>query len=243
MTSTETTEAPKPTNVVGALARVMAEIPGIGKDSQAAAQQGGYKYRGIEAITIHVQPLLAKYGVVFVPRVASTEVVDIEVNGKPWTDTRLLVDYTIYGPGGIDDHIPGPCIYALGRDNSDKGANKAMTQAFKYAMLQVLCISDAKDDADGATHEADNPPPRQAAAPTNGHRSAAPPPAQEDDMADRISDSQKKYFEKLCADLHYDRHGICNEILGVNIGSIVDLSKAQASRVINEMVKRKEAMT
>ena len=51
----------------------------------------------------------------------------------------------------------GP-FHALGRDNSDKGVNKAMTQAYKYMLLQVLCIGDRKDDADDSpAAEADAP--------------------------------------------------------------------------------------
>lgn len=149
----------KAANVVEALARVVRDLPAIGKDEQAAAQQGGYSYRGIEAITRQVQPLLAKHGVVFVPRVVGTPVVvDLVVNGKPWTDHRMLVAYTVYGPGGRDDRIEVGPIATVGRDNSDKGANKCMTQAFKYALLQVLCVSDSADDADGLTHEADDVP-------------------------------------------------------------------------------------
>lgn len=143
------------TNVVQALAAVMSELPAIGKTGQASASQGGYAYRGIEAITKHAQGLFAKHGVVFVPKVLEHEVVDIVVGGKPWTDTRLLVAYDVFGPGGAEDRIMVGPLLGIGRDNADKGANKAMTQAFKYALLQVLCISDAKDDADGSTHEAD----------------------------------------------------------------------------------------
>jgi hypothetical protein len=143
------------TNVIGAIARVMRELPAIGKNSQASPQQGGYAYRGIEAITSEAQGLFGKYGVVFVPRVISHSTNDLTVNGKPWTDTILEVEYTIYGPGGLEDHITVGPLIAIGRDNSDKGANKALTQSFKYALLQVLCISDRKDDGDGSTHEAD----------------------------------------------------------------------------------------
>jgi hypothetical protein len=135
-----------------ALAQVMADLPAIGKDDHASQQQGGYAYRGIEAITRHVQPLFAKHGVVTIPAVRSVEVKDLVVNGKPWTDTTLVVDYTLVGPDGSS--LTATCV-GVGRDNADKGANKAMTQAFKYLLLQVLCISDAKDDADGTTVEAD----------------------------------------------------------------------------------------
>ena len=152
-------------SVTEALAKVIAELPGIGKDQQAAAQQGGYAYRGIEAITREVQPLFAKHGVVVAPHVHSYEVDHIEVNGKPWTDTRLLVSYTVYGPGGLDDKIEAGPILAIGRDNSDKGANKCMTQAFKYLLLQLLCVSDSKDDGDQQSVSADSRPARTAQPP------------------------------------------------------------------------------
>ena len=156
--SEPTTELTKAGNVIEALNRIMAELPGIGKDEKADPRQGGYAYRGIESITRAVQPLLARHGVVIVPRVQSHEVVDIMVADRPWTDTRLLVVYTVYGPGGPGDYVEIGPILAIGRDNSDKGANKCMTQAFKYLLLQLFCVSDAKDDADAASVERDARP-------------------------------------------------------------------------------------
>ncbi|MFF0904039.1 UNVERIFIED_CONTAM: ERF family protein [Kocuria sp. CPCC 205316] len=151
------TEATTPTNVIQALARVMEELPAIGKENKS---QQGYNYRGIEQITAHAQRLFGKYGIVFVPHVQERKTVDLVVNGKPWTEEQLHVGYTVYGPGGITDKIEVGPVLGLGRDNSDKGANKAITQAYKYALLQTLCISDAKDDADSDhAHEADPEPP------------------------------------------------------------------------------------
>lgn len=156
------------TTVTEALRRVMRDLPAIGKDQQASEQQGGYAYRGIEQITKEAQRLFAEHGVIYVPRVLSHETRDLVVNSKPWTDTVLLVEYDVIGPGGPEDRITVGPLLAIGRDNSDKGANKALTQAFKYALIQTLCISDAKDDADGQTHEADA-----------GSRSTASAPPQE----------------------------------------------------------------
>lgn len=139
-------------NVIDALQNVMRDLPGIAK---ALDSSQGYRYRGIEQITVEAQPLLALHRVLFTPCVDSYEIKDITVNNKPWTDTILTVRYRVYGPGGREDFIDiGPLI-GIGRDNSDKGANKAMTQAYKYAMLQAFCIADAKDDGDQASHEAD----------------------------------------------------------------------------------------
>ena len=152
--TTEATEAPAE-NVILALCRVMRDLPSIGKGGQAAPQQGGYAYRGIEQITPHTQELFARHGVVFTPRVVSFELRELMVGGKPWTDVVELVEYTVYGPGGPADHITVGPILAIGRDNSDKGGNKCLSQAMKYALLQTFQISDPKDDADGQTHEAD----------------------------------------------------------------------------------------
>lgn len=143
-------------NVIEALLRVMRDLPAIGKDDRAAPEQGGYAYRGIEGITKHAQILFAKHGVVFVPSVESWERDEVIVGrDKAWHDDRLRVTYTVYGPGGADDNIVVGPIAAIGRDGADKGTNKCMTQAFKYALLQVLCISDKADDNDGVTVEAD----------------------------------------------------------------------------------------
>lgn len=143
----------RPANVIQALARVMAELPGIAKGETS---EQGYQYRGIESITREAQQLLGRYCVVFVPRVVSRVVKDLVINQRPWTEDQAEIVYTVYGPGGVEDRIEVGPLVALGRDNSDKGMNKAMTQAFKYALLQTLCIGDHKDDADAdEAHVAD----------------------------------------------------------------------------------------
>lgn len=139
--------------VTQALSAVMKEMPGIGKDRTAAPGQGGYAYRGIEDITVVTQTLFAKHGIVTSPHAELIANKDITVANKPWTDTILSVRYTVYGPSG--DSIEAGPIIAIGRDNADKGANKAMTQAYKYLLLQLLCISDGQDDGDSASIPAD----------------------------------------------------------------------------------------
>lgn len=161
----------EPRTVIEAIAAVMGELPAISKGDRASDQQGGYSYRGIESITSHLQPLLAKNGLVFVPKVVGREVREISVGNppKPWTDTILTVRYRCWfsndqkadlGPGvpGHDYIDVGPVV-GIGRDGADKGANKAMSQAFKYALLQTFMISDKADDGDSVNVEADRPEP------------------------------------------------------------------------------------
>lgn len=142
-----------PANVIAALALVEAEIGGIEK---RRGGDGGiqYAFRGIDAISTQVQPLFARHGVVIVPLVESYSLNEITVNGKPWTDATVAVAWSIYGPGGTGDVIQARTV-GMGRDSTDKGYPKAITQAYKNLLLRLLCIGDPEDDTDGHTYERD----------------------------------------------------------------------------------------
>lgn len=147
-------------NVIEALAAVMADLPAIGKDMKSAdSGPQSYKYRGIEQITAAAQPLFARHGVVIVPTVlAWAEPREFQVkSGATWTDERVMVTYRVYGPGGVNDFVEAQ-LPGIGRDNSDKGTNKALTQAYKYLLLQMLMVADPKDDNDEHKQERDGPP-------------------------------------------------------------------------------------
>jgi hypothetical protein len=132
-----------------ALAAVMAELPSIGKGDKSPE---GYAYRGIEAVTKHVQPLFAKHGVVIVPKAGITNVVPSPEMRPGWQDVFMTVEWTVYGPDG--SHVVA-VTNGIGRDKADKGANKAQTQAFKYLLLHLLCIADGKDDSDSHNYDSD----------------------------------------------------------------------------------------
>jgi hypothetical protein len=134
-----------------AVSDIIRKLPAIGKDSTSAAAQGGYPYRGIEQITASLQPLLGEFGVIIVPRAQVVSIQPAPGMKDFWTDTVLSVAWMIVGPEG--DTIEA-CTVGIGRDNADKGANKAMSQAYKYLLLDLLCISDRKDDSDGADYTA-----------------------------------------------------------------------------------------
>ncbi len=170
------------TNVIQALARVIRDLPGIAKGERMQSNSGSYNFRGIEAVTRELAPLLAKHGVVFVPSgVVRWERDEITLGGKPWTDDRIVEHYRIYGPGGVLDYIDAE-VPGIGRDNSDKGSNKAMSGAFKYLLLQTLCISDSKDDPDNEKHETDQRGrPKQQAAPPQAQRGRQADAAQSND--------------------------------------------------------------
>jgi len=148
-------------DVTSALANVMAELGGIEKmtaDERRRRGMGGgeqgiaYAYRGIDQIAAAVQPLLAKHGVVIVPTETESRITEVTVNNKPWTDTHIRIQWTILGP---NNSMVTAMSEGQGRDNSDKGINKATTSAFKNLLLRLFCIGDPSDDTDGHTAEAD----------------------------------------------------------------------------------------
>jgi hypothetical protein len=155
-------EMPEPHDVVSALARVQLEIGGIRKMTARERQQRGlsapeetgvkWAYRGIDQIASAAQPLFGRYGIVISPELQHHVVDDIVVNGKPWTDTTVIVKWRIYGPGGTS--IKARTI-GIGRDNSDKGYNKAMTGAYKNLLLRLLTVGDPQDDTDQHAHPTD----------------------------------------------------------------------------------------
>lgn len=139
---TETAEEAVP-SVTQALAAIIGELPGIGKNHRLSLGGGkGYAFRGIEDITGPLKGLLAKHGVVFVPTIESWQTAPI----GNMTEATCLVSYFVYGPAGDSIKI-GPML-GVGRDSSDKAANKAMTAAWKYALVQTFCIADPADDGD-----------------------------------------------------------------------------------------------
>lgn len=137
-------------NVIEAICRVKADLPGIGKGEQAPGAMGGYMYRGIEQLTAVLQDLTARHGIVVVPDGVTETVVNefTTKGGAVNTDTRIHFRWKVYGPGGITDFICGENV-GIGRDNFDKGASKAGTQAFKEFLIKLFCIGDKSTDPDG----------------------------------------------------------------------------------------------
>lgn len=133
--------------VVASLCKVMAALPNIGKDDKSPE---GYSYRGIESITRHVQQLFAEHGVLAIPQAEVLATVPSPAMKDGWQDVLMRVEWTLVG---LDGSTITAVTNGIGRDRSDKGANKAQTQSFKYLLIPVLMIADGKDDADSLSYE------------------------------------------------------------------------------------------
>jgi len=129
--------------------KVMRDIDAITKDQTGQ----GYKYRGIDDIYNEIHGAMAEHGVFTVPIVLSERTEDRERKGGGLLIYRILkIRYVFYAEDGsrFSSTVIGEAF-----DTGDKAANKSMSAAHKYALLQVFCIpTEEKKDSENDTYEA-----------------------------------------------------------------------------------------
>lgn len=124
---------------------------GISKDSKNASQ--GYMFRGIDDVYKAMAPLLAKHGLVIIPKVLNRELVERTTkSGGYLASVTVMVEYHLtYAPDGSSVVAT---IYGEAMDSADKATNKAMSAAYKYLCIQTFCIpTEGDNDADMTTHD------------------------------------------------------------------------------------------
>ena len=135
-------------NIYESIAKIMEEIPAIGKGKTNTTQ--GFKYRGIDDVMNALQPLLAKNKVFIVPQILEqTREERTSSKGGNLIYSICKIKYMFYAEDGT--YIEAITI-GEGMDSGDKATNKAMAIAMKYALFQVFCIPTeemAKADPDG----------------------------------------------------------------------------------------------
>lgn len=135
------------------LPKVMDEIGAVGKGRKANMPGGAYMFRGIDDLYNAVQPALIKHGVTVIP--AEMELLRrdiIERQGKSaLIFTMVQATYRFTAPDGSS--VTATTI-GEAMDTGDKGCNKAMSTAMKYALFQVLCIpTEESKDPENDHHE------------------------------------------------------------------------------------------
>ena len=133
------------------IGKAIGKVGAIGKEKQAKDSNGriSYKFRGIDDVYNALNPVLAELGIFFCPEVLDQKREERTTkSGTVLTYTLLTVKYTAYAPDGSSVSMT---VVGEGMDAGDKGSNKAMSVAMKYAMFQIFCIptEEMKDpDAD-----------------------------------------------------------------------------------------------
>jgi hypothetical protein len=119
------------------LAKVMQDVGAVGKNQTNPQQQ--YNFRGVDDVMAACHPVFVKHGVLCVPRVVNKTVERwFNKNQTQVTSVMLTVEFDFISSD--DGSKVTACTIGEGADFSDKAANKAMSAALKYALVQTLCI-------------------------------------------------------------------------------------------------------
>lgn len=138
------------TTVYEALANVMEDVQGVAKKDRNTSQ--GFNFRGIDAVVNAVGPALRKHKVIVTPIVLAHEYSTVEVGKNRTLQGHVIVHvaYTFYGPEGdsIETSVIGEAM-----DSGDKAVAKAMSVAFRIALLQALALPTDEPDPDSYSYE------------------------------------------------------------------------------------------
>lgn len=133
-----------------AVAAVMAQVQAVAKAERN--DQQNFNFRGIDAVVNAVGPALRAHGVVVTPELLELERSTVEVgrNRTPMGHVAVTVRYRFIGPQGdhLDAIVPGEAM-----DSGDKATAKAMSVAFRTALLQGLALPTDEPDPDATSYE------------------------------------------------------------------------------------------
>lgn len=144
-----------PADIVAALAAIAADLPRFTHDDRVGTGRGAasYGFTSVDAIQDHLRPMFAAHGVMYRPsemRVLTDNQVErhrTNDDGTVWTQYQwrvvIYTEWTFHhAPSGTMLVVPS---IGEAMDTADKAANKAMTAARKYVLINVLNISTGED--------------------------------------------------------------------------------------------------
>ena len=133
--------------------QVSAELSHEGISKDRNNQQQGYKFRGIDDCLNALAPLLSRSNLVILPEVLERETVERQTRqGGALFYVTVKVRYAfVHAEDGSRHDV---VTYGEAMDSADKATNKAMSAAYKYAVIQTFCIpTEGDNDADATTHD------------------------------------------------------------------------------------------
>jgi len=142
-----------PRNVYALIAAVSAELAQTGISKNRENQQQHYSFRGIDDVYNALAPVLARHGLVILPRMVSRACVERTTQkGGVLFYTTVEAEFEFVSAHDGSRHTVR--TYGEAMDSGDKSTNKAMSAAYKYAAMQTFCIpTEGDNDTDATTHD------------------------------------------------------------------------------------------
>jgi hypothetical protein len=143
-----TTRCPE---VYKAIHRITAEFAKLGIPKLHTNVPDQYQYRSIDDLLCRLAPLLARHRLCVLPRVLKHRMQDrAGPQDSLLVSVRLLAAFDLVSARDGSSHTVQCWGEAL--DGGDKGTAKAMSSAYKYAMLELFCVPVTIDDPDTSSH-------------------------------------------------------------------------------------------
>ena len=143
--------------VYRAINAISAEFSGAAIPKLHRNERDDYLYRSIDDVLNRLSPLLAKHKLCVLPRVLDRTAADRAGEGDLLlvsVSVRVAFDLVSITDGSMHS------IETFGEalDSSDKATAKALSSAYKHAMLQLFCVPVAQiEDADRNSHRLKQP--------------------------------------------------------------------------------------
>lgn len=121
-------------NVHQRILAVMADVDYVAKGEKQVA--GQYKYVSHDAVTATLHPMFVKHGIIALPNVQES----VQCGNR--TEVKLLTSFV--NVDNPDDAVHIASI-GYGIDPQDKGPGKAISYAYKYALLKLFALETGDD--------------------------------------------------------------------------------------------------
>lgn len=218
--------------IIKALSAVMESVGGVSKKERN--QHQGFNFRGIDAVVNAVSPALRAQGVVVVPRLLSSEYETVTI-GKNQTlqgHARVIVEYAFYAKDGSNISAT---VAAEAMDSGDKATAKAMSVAFRTALLQALCLPTDETDPDATSYERSSTQERAYSKNPANEKSAAPRAAKGGGAA--LSAAQQKWVVEQVENKFPGETPlvVVGDILGRQIADLNEVTAAEKVVIVSKL--------
>lgn len=132
--------------VYQAINAVTADLAESGIAKTHRNEDGDYAYRSIDDVLGALAPLLARHRLCVLPRILGREAV------RSGRASQLVSVHAAFDlVSALDGSVHTIQSFGEALDDSDKGTAKAISSAYKSAMLQAFCIPIPQDDIDASS--------------------------------------------------------------------------------------------
>lgn len=140
-------------SVYQAINRVQQAMAAIGIAKDRRNDQQNYKFRGIDDVYNALSSVMSKEGLCIIPEVLE-RICSERQTAKGGVLFAVVVKVSFAFVSAEDGSKHTVVTYGEAMDSGDKATNKAMSAAYKYAVLMTFAIPTVGDnDADATTHD------------------------------------------------------------------------------------------